>query len=168
MPLLWTGKVLLYFQSHEFCRQEDDCRRSRSPPRGSCLGDTKLVYRSSGVVDRPSSDHQSEAEHSRNPRIQQNSSYCGSTPFDGSSYIRKALENREFSEKSVEILMASWRRSTQKQYSSYVRKWVLFCSEKKTDIFQTPIELVIEFLTELFNQGYSYQSLNSARSALSA
>ena len=84
------------------------------------------------------------------------------------SYIRKAFENREFSEKSVEILMALWRRSTQKQYSSYFRKWVLFCSERKTDIFQTPIELVIEFLTELFNQGYSYQSLNSARSALSA
>ena len=43
-----------------------------------------------------------------------------------------------------------------------------FCSERKTDICQTPIELDIEFVTEIYNQGYSFQTLNFAGSALSA
>ncbi|XP_060584890.1 uncharacterized protein LOC132740864 isoform X1 [Ruditapes philippinarum] len=83
------------------------------------------------------------------------------------SYIRKSFESRELSEKSVEIIMASWRRSTKKQYSCYINKWVLFCRERQSNIFQTSIDFVIEFLTELFNKGYSYETLNSARSALS-
>lgn len=36
------------------------------------------------------------------------------------------------------------------------------------DTFQTSISDVIEFLTELFHQGYSYETINTARSALSS
>lgn len=63
--------------------------------------------------------------------------------------------------------MASWRKSTQKQYSTYINRWVLFCNKREIDAFQTSIGSVIEFLTELFESGLSYETLNTARSSLS-
>ena len=38
---------------------------------------------------------------------------------------------------------------------------------KKNDTFQTPFEYIIEFLTELYELGLSYDTLNSARNYLS-
>ena len=41
------------------------------------------------------------------------------------------------------------------------------CSEREADIFQASVDLVIEFLTKLFHEGLSYETLNSARRTLS-
>ncbi|VDI76068.1 Hypothetical predicted protein [Mytilus galloprovincialis] len=88
--------------------------------------------------------------------------------FDGMSDIRNRLQNRNFKRKTSTIIMASWRSGTQKQYKTYIKKWFIFCSERKEDKFHTSVELVLEFLTYLFECGLSYSALNSARSALSA
>ena len=42
-----------------------------------------------------------------------------------------------------------------------------FCSKKKIDTFQAPVKYSIEFLTELYESGLSYDTLNSARNYLS-
>lgn len=43
-----------------------------------------------------------------------------------------------------------------------------FCHKRKIDKFQVNVTNVVEFLTELFQSGNKYESLNTARSALSA
>ena len=94
-------------------------------------------------------------------------SSCEQTTSNALSYIRKSFKSRKLSEKSVDIIMSSWRQSTKKQYSTYINRWISFCNERKIDTFQTPIEYFVEFLIELYKSGLSYGTLNSARSALS-
>ena len=83
-------------------------------------------------------------------------------------FVRQSFEKRKLSNETITIIMASWRRSTQKQYSTHINRWIQFCDKRKTGRLQTSVDSVIEFLTEMFRDGYSYDSLNTARSALSA
>ena len=62
--------------------------------------------------------------------------------------------------------MASWRHSKRKQYSTYINKWVQYCNKRQINSFHTSVNHILEFLTELFHSRYSYETLNSARSAL--
>jgi hypothetical protein len=40
-------------------------------------------------------------------------------------------EGEGISRIAINILLASWRRSTQKQYATYISKWILFCDKRK-------------------------------------
>lgn len=97
----------------------------------------------------------------------------GSTPLkrpatnDGMSVVRKHFTARGISESATNLLMQSWRSGTKKQYSCYIKKWELFCAQRKTDCVQPPIEEVLDFLTELYSKGLTYSAINTARSALS-
>ena len=66
------------------------------------------------------------------------------------------------------IQHTSWRRSTQKQYATYISKWILFCDKGKINSVYPTLNQVLEFLNSLFESGLSYSAINSARSALSA
>jgi site-specific recombinase XerD len=64
--------------------------------------------------------------------------------------------------------MASLATSTNKQYDCHLASFKRFCTENNiTDYLHVKAETVIEFLTNLFKQGKSYSTINSARSALS-
>jgi hypothetical protein len=64
--------------------------------------------------------------------------------------------------------MASWRDGTQRQYRTYLKKWTGFCVKNKIDPVSPSVGSVLNYLTELFNQGLGYSALNSARSSLSS
>ena len=64
--------------------------------------------------------------------------------------------------------MAYRRGGTTKQYSVLIKNWTAFCLEKKVNNLQPPMREVLDFLSELFNQGLSYSAMNSARGALSS
>ena len=64
--------------------------------------------------------------------------------------------------------MASWRPGTKKQYSTYLNKWLEFCSKRTIDYSSPKISEAVEFLMTLHSQGLSYSSINTARSALSS
>ena len=65
-------------------------------------------------------------------------------------------------------MMASWRPSTQKQYSTYLKKWEKFCHEKNINTSTPSINCIIDFLSSLFYSGLGYSAINSAKSALSS
>lgn len=54
-----------------------------------------------------------------------------------------------------------------KQYEVYFKKWWVFCSNNSVDIYNASVPTVIYFLTQVFNDGGQYRTLNSCRSALS-
>ena len=81
--------------------------------------------------------------------------------------IRKSLEGKNISGHSADIILASWRSGTQKQYQTYVNKWLNYSCERELDSLHPSVADVIQFLTTLFEKNLSYSSLNTARSALS-
>ncbi|XP_038062756.1 uncharacterized protein LOC119733242 [Patiria miniata] len=83
-------------------------------------------------------------------------------------HIRERLASTGISNRTSEIIVASWRSKTQKQYASYLRRWDSFCSQHGINPIKPTIGNALQFLTDLFDGGLSYSSVNSARSAISS
>lgn len=84
------------------------------------------------------------------------------------SCVRKIYREQGFSRKTVGVLMASWRSSTKKQYQSFIKRWIQYCNKRKISFLQPDLDDALQFLTDLFETGLSYSSLNTARGALSS
>ncbi|XP_068689820.1 uncharacterized protein [Montipora foliosa] len=85
----------------------------------------------------------------------------------GVQIIRNSLTARGISQKAAKVILQSWRESTHKQYSVYLRKWVLFCSSRGFDPYKSTPAQALDFMTDLFEQGLGYSAMNTVRSALS-
>ena len=66
------------------------------------------------------------------------------------------------------MILSSWRDTTKKQYTSYIQRWILFCTKHSLNVSSTDVLHVLDFLTMLFHEGLAYSALNTARSALSS
>ena len=82
--------------------------------------------------------------------------------------IRESLTNQGISSEATKIILKSWRKGTSKQYQSYYKKWLDFRHKEQISTVCPSLTHVIEILLTLVNNGLSYSSLNTARSALSA
>lgn len=67
----------------------------------------------------------------------------------------------------MDIMLNSLSTKTRKQYEYCISQWLLFCESQDKDPFSDSVPAVISFLTHKFNEGLSYSSLNSIRSAIS-
>ena len=86
----------------------------------------------------------------------------------GMLLVRQALDQYKLSERTIDIIMSSWRETTKQQYSSYISQCLHFCGQKQIDPLQTNVKFVLAFLTEFVDSGRSYSCENTARSALSS
>ncbi|XP_062579177.1 uncharacterized protein LOC134241105 [Saccostrea cucullata] len=82
--------------------------------------------------------------------------------------IRESLRQQNISEDIADILLSSWRQSTQQQYWTYFHKWMLFCERKSINTFQASVNNVLEFLLQLYNSGLGYSAVNTAKSCISS
>ena len=82
--------------------------------------------------------------------------------------VWSAVQNQGISREAFQIICSSWRRGTEKAYSSTWGKWNRWCSQRQTDPFPRSIRPIIEFLTMKFKEGMQYSTMNSYRLALSA
>lgn len=74
----------------------------------------------------------------------------------------------DLSGEAFAICNAGLAQSTRSQYSGILDKFRLFCVNRSyLDYLSIPVTLGVEFLTSLFEEGKSFSSINSARSALS-
>ncbi|XP_053393933.1 uncharacterized protein LOC128555517 [Mercenaria mercenaria] len=81
--------------------------------------------------------------------------------------IREHLIRSGLPEESAKIIMASWRRSTQDQYGSHIKKWLRFCGQEQINSIKPSMNQVILFLTKLHTEKYSYRTISAAKSAIS-
>ena len=88
-------------------------------------------------------------------------------PPDGLSCLRNRFAADDLSEEVTDIIMSSWRTGTKKQYSTYIQKWLDFCCERTVACHSPTMNQALLFLRMLFQQGLSYSTINTARSALS-
>ena len=77
-------------------------------------------------------------------------------------------EQEAFRQATTSIILSSWRDGSRKQYSSYLKRWVQFCSQRQIDPLRAPVTRVLDFLTELYNTGLGYSAINMARSAIAS
>nr|CAH7715768.1 unnamed protein product [Callosobruchus chinensis] len=85
----------------------------------------------------------------------------------GRSCLEQAFRLRKIPETSINILIASITESTLKQYNQGFKLWWDFCSRSNIAPFSGDINIVLQFLSEMFSNGASYGTVNSVRSALS-
>ena len=93
---------------------------------------------------------------------------CRTPAADGPSRLRKRLESKGISAKASEIMLKSRRESTTCTYASPWRKWVLWCEKQEADPIDCPLNMILDFLAGLFEQGPQYRTINGYRSAISA
>ena len=77
------------------------------------------------------------------------------------------LQQHNLSERSISIIMKSWRDATSKQYSTYLYKWEIFALQNNVNVWNPDISHILEFFVTLLDQGCGYSAINTARSALS-
>ena len=81
--------------------------------------------------------------------------------------IRRSLSTEGISEAASELILSSWRSSTEGAYSSCWRRWEKWCAERELEAIRSPLCAILEFLALEFLQGKQYRTINSYRSAIS-
>ena len=86
------------------------------------------------------------------------------------SYFRTALTTTVsgLSQQAQQLILDSRWSSTKKQYTVFLHKWNSYCADKNISPYLSSTVDGINFLAELFSEGYGYSSLNTARSALAS
>ena len=82
--------------------------------------------------------------------------------------LRDSFASRGVSTQASELLLSSWRTKTNSSYNSLFSKWASWCEQRNRDPTAGPVEDVVNFLAELYAEGYQYRSLNAYRSAISS
>ena len=59
-------------------------------------------------------------------------------------------------------------KKTSQLYDSLCRRWISWCTARQADPVSGPIEDVVNFLAQLYHEGYQYRSLGSYRSAIAS
>ena len=90
------------------------------------------------------------------------------TPTSRLAIVRQQCQSGGLSTDASRLLTASWRNKTTSSYESLFKKWDRWCMERSRDPIRGPIGDVANFLSELFQEGYQYRSLNAYRSAISS
>ena len=86
----------------------------------------------------------------------------------GLQTLREALCHQGIPTNAQKLVIESWRNSTRKSYAPYIKSWTTFCRQQNITIFSPSINDVLTFLSNLHDEGKSFSTLNTARSALSA
>ena len=145
-----------------------EARPSRVYLDSTSVDYTELVSVNNGTDDRYTASSSHEGEPVAVIRHSEKSSAVQQDSVNGLSSIQQALEDINISKRATDIVKASWRSGTKKQYTTNVKKWFSYCDKRKINHFQTNLISVIDFLSELYENGRSYSAINTARSSLSA
>ena len=138
---------------------EDQSRPSTGCTNRSALANSNVVSSPPTTIVRPVLDPAPTTRPSRTPLPQWPTSTTRESSSDGMSCVRGSFSHYHFTEEVTDILMASWRRGTKKQYATYVKKWMAFCREREINYYTPPLSDALQFLSGLFVKGLATQPL---------
>ena len=81
--------------------------------------------------------------------------------------IRASLAAQGITGELQDIILASWRDGTRKQYCTYITAWLKYCSDCNISQVNPKLQQVLDFLT-LQSKRVGYSAVATARSALSS
>jgi hypothetical protein len=154
-------------QSHRALSQQDQGSGGEQSGAGlAILAREALVQHHAGDVDR----HQEVARlqdigvgrDDRKPA----SKHCIVSAGRLSSFWQERQTG--LSQGATKLVEASWRQSTEAQYSSCWRKWTVWATVHGISSTSPALSDVLNFLAELYDQGLQYRTINTVRSTLSS
>ena len=86
----------------------------------------------------------------------------------GVESFRESLQMEGISNNAAMLISQSRRAGSISNYESAWSKWAGWCDKGQIDPFCAPLNQVLNYLSELFDQGLQYRTINSHRSAISA
>ena len=112
-------------------------------------------------------------EHDNRPGIRAPSTEPGedeSSRITGfwQSLDRAGHNSTNLSETSKKLVSKAWRDNTDQEYSYQWNRWTEYCEKQGIQTLAPTLEEYANFLSYLFDQGYQYNTINVARSALSS
>ena len=133
------------------------CTENNSRPgirnsSNSLVDNSALFYGCTEPTNRNATCIQCFRSESGSSNPGRSSSPTPTTAVDGMQVIRRSLQESEISPDTVDIIMHSWRDSTQKQYKVYINKWLQFCSERKNDPLHPTVTVVLFFSAQSFQE----------------
>ena len=118
-------------------------------------GQTPTVHSEQGLMEDPTrEDTPNGGEHRHTP--------------SGMECVRSSLQERGISREAADLLVKGIRLTTRKTYDSAWAVWRRWCEQKGVNLLQAQVKEVLQFLTDMFNQGKEYKTISVYRSALSA
>ena len=157
------------FQNITKGTSENFARRSHSNSDHTELANTGVLcnsdqhaHRQSYLREKTQKTITAAKSAGRNPH------YLEQTGPSGVPVIRQSIARQGLSKEASDIIIAGWRRTTSKQYQTYLRKWEIYCSKWEIDPLCAPLNRILEFLTQLFDNNLGYSGINTAKSALSS
>ena len=139
---------------------------SQSDLGGSNMEVTSVVSNPSSTVSSGATANSSETGPVSTQPPGSNARDTGAT--SRVAHLRSRYRQQNISEEASSLLLASWRDKSGKTYDSLFGKWAGWCNKRDTDPISGPVSEVVNFLTELFEEGYQYRSVNNYRSAISS
>ena len=130
------------------------------------LEDPALVSKSPGNVHRLPTNHSGETQPDPGKSYPGNATR--NPPASRVDYLRRRYQEQQLSEEATELMLSSWREKSSRSYDSQFQKWISWCRTRSVDPVSCPVGEVVNFLADLFTQGYQYRSLNAFRSAISS
>ena len=157
------------FQFDQQVSEEDKPRRSNNVDSLPGVASTGLVPPPSTVANKRSSIASNSQQPTVRPIGEQTSPDRQQllAPSRMES-LRDHLSSEGISKEATDILLSAQRRSTNAQYKSCWAKWCCWCRQQQVDNFRPAVSDLVHFLTELFEQGKQYSTINTYRSAISS
>ena len=102
--------------------------------------------------------------------IRKNSSFSSKPNSKTSDLVgfRKSLASKGISDKAAKLISDSRRESSISSYESARRQRADWCGKRKVDLFRCPLKFVLDYLSDLFEKGLAYRTINVHRTAISA
>ena len=99
-----------------------------------------------------------------------NLSYCPkpNLKISGMDGLMVRLQKERVSREASNLIVKSRRSSSNSNYVLSWGKWDGWCAERKIDPFCSSINQILEFLSQLFQNGFQYRTINNYSSAISA
>ena len=134
------------------------------------VAQTGMVHEASGSAGRYSHNTtDSRQSAAAGQRAQQNiSSQPTNVVFDGMETVQPQGSSGNISERAQELVEASLREGTRKDYLSKYGRYSDWCDQKGLPPSRAPLNEILNFLAHLQEQGYSYSTVCGYRSMLSA
>ena len=110
-----------------------DVAENRNGWSNRCVCCAELANTTNGNGSKTTSDGKTfkdtSSSHTFSRRGTPSSQKVG--PYD-LSCIRENVTKKSLSTDSQDIILASWRKGTSKEYHTYIKKWTEFCSNRNT------------------------------------
>ena len=147
---------------------KDKNRKSRSNTSNTLLADPTVLLKDSendkGTPINNTSQHRKPCSSGQLEKFVDSSSKDRN---DGLSCVRERLLKKGFSNKSTNIIMALWRKSTSIKYQIYIYQWLGFCKNHNINYQNASVSNGLDFLTSLYQSGKQYPTISRAKSILS-